>query len=305
MGAQETIHKGHVDVEQAPGYLKPITTIEEFTAASSFTLSPDTSMDAIIKEVLADPVILPDKEERDGVLQTYKEKYNNSYLKSERERELAAAQKKLKKLQEAEEKQAENEARPRNEKLWNEEYVNKFLTNYVENQERLNSDNAAKSALMKMAVKDLDASTMEKIERNVVNKQREAINLCKMNDALVYLASIEFEYLTRGAIMACTGGAVCRRLNLPLSHGVYYGKSSDPVINKDDGQVGDACNITNFGLCAGTNPPLEKVELEDFVMTDESGRFLAPKNEDSVERGYRCMPEVVSPGWHNTYKKHR
>ncbi len=104
MGAQETIHKGHVDVEQAPGYLKPITTIEEFTAASSFTLSPDTSMDAIIKEVLADPVILPDKEERDGVLQTYKEKYNNSYLKSERERELAAAQKKLKKLQEAEEK---------------------------------------------------------------------------------------------------------------------------------------------------------------------------------------------------------
>lgn len=340
----KTNHTEHRDTDDAPKYMDDFLNIDALISGEKEPDIPDTSIDAVIKTVMEEGGLVPDKALRDSMMERYKEYYDQNYYDPAAERALKklqreekkaarregrtpdsklwedsykkefekdyfekkqtqAAKKALVKMQKEEEKAAESEARPKNDILGNKKYQKKFIANYLANQERIRTDSAADSALSLSAREYLDSTTDTQLKSAVADKQKEAENTYRMYEALAFMTNTDFEYLTRGATLACTCGAVWRRLNLPNSHGIFYGKEEDPVINLKDDQVGDAYNITNFGLCAGSNPPDNWVELEDMVFTDEMGRFISTREGDTVKRGNGCVPEIVEPGWQNPYKK--
>ena len=57
-------------------------------------------------------------------------------------------------------------------------------------------------------------------------------------------------YVVRGAEIVCDKGTDTKRINLPVSHGVY--SKGNPIINKSDNVVGQ--NISEFGICRGNCP---------------------------------------------------
>ena len=388
----KTEHTEHVNADEAPSYMEDFINPEPLFRGEKKLNIPDTSIDAIIKEVMEEGALVPEDVTRDLMMDRYKEYYDQNYYNSaaqralgklQREEEKAAkregrvpnpqlweddykktfeedflrgkqskaaekaleklqkqeeraakregrekntdlwsdeykedfvknyiedkktedAREALGKLQKREEESAENEARPKDKRLWSEEYQKEFISNYLANQERSHADAAANVALNLAASEYLDPLTDMQVHNAVKDKQKEAENTCRMYEAMAYMTNANFEYLTRGATLSCTCGAMWRRLNLPNSHGVFYGAAEDPVINKEDNQVGDNFNITNFGLCSGANPPSKRVELEDMVFTDEMGRFIASQEEDTIKRGYGCVPEIIQPGWQNTSKR--
>lgn len=318
---QKTEHKRLADIEQAPDYMKPYADMNDLENRvfldfgeepgarwrnKDKIVNPDTSFDAAVRRVMADDSVLDDKAAAEILNDRYEEfygQYEAEMTEKQIEKARKDAGKALEKLQEQEAEQAAHDARPEKEYLWSQEYQQEFIENYLENEKRRNRE-ANATAAMGMALSGfLDDLSDTQFRNAIADEQKKAENVCRMNEVLEYISSASFEYLTRGAMLACSCGVMRRKLNLPQSHGVYYGTKQDPVIHRKDCEVGDQYNITNFGLCGGSNPPQETVELEDLVITDEMGRFLAPKNEDKVERGYRCMPEILAPGWHNTYDR--
>lgn len=175
------------------------------------------------------------------------------------------------------------------------------IENFIKYKKQEESDTAAGMAQVEALQQIVGTDVGERVTQGVKEKQKEAETQNAMMEALEYLQAVSFEYLTRGALLMCTGGAVCRHLNLPQDHGFFYGEEDDPVVNKNDCQVGDAFHITNFGTCSGSNPPDKKVVMEDMVTTDESGLKTQGQDEDTVDRGFQCIPEIVEPGWINTF----
>lgn len=101
-------------------------------------------------------------------------------------------------------------------------------------------------------------------------------------------------YVVRGALAKCEFGSHCRRLNLPLCHGVYAMKR--PVMFRADnvgGAEGDDINIPSFGICSSPdNPSGETVCLEKEAPRNDDGSFTGAA-AGGVIRGKPCVPKIV------------
>lgn len=102
--------------------------------------------------------------------------------------------------------------------------------------------------------------------------------------------------LTRGALLRCSCGTHCRRLNLPQSYGVYIdGDKKHPKVHANNCMVGDDKNISYYGVCKSKNGPetKENINLEPYVWPDGT------KTSESKVSGNRCMPKIMKM-WFDT-----
>lgn len=96
-------------------------------------------------------------------------------------------------------------------------------------------------------------------------------------------------YVVRGALLRCQCGSHCRRLNLPLCHGVYALKK--PVMFKKDNVVGE--NIPSFGVCSSPDNHTEGC-VSYVKESSEDG------DSDGVVTGTPCVPVIVDV-WDGTH----
>lgn len=308
----KTEHKDHAPIEMAPDDMQPFINIDDMSGWAGLDKNvtspfnpPDTGRDAAIRNILADEEVMGN-DWIGGQIQKHYDDYYYFYeapTEKQLEKQLKEGEKELDRFQKKEDEQAENEARPRVDYAGNEAVRNQFIQNYLENERKKGLDQSASAALGFAASEMPSGDILSVTTKNAADKeQKNAELVCAMMEVIENLAAASFEYLVRGATMACSCGGMWRKLNLPKDHGLFYGTDEIPAINGDDCEVGDAFNITNFAICGGIDPPEETVELEDLVISDELGRFLVEQDDDTVKRGHRCMPEVAGPGWHNTFK---
>ena len=91
-------------------------------------------------------------------------------------------------------------------------------------------------------------------------------------------------YVVRGALLHCQYGSHCRRMNLPLCHGVYTMKK--PLVFKRDckgGTEGADINIPTFGVCSCPgNPTGGSVCLEKEAPRNPDGSFTGEAASGTV-----------------------
>ena len=108
------------------------------------------------------------------------------------------------------------------------------------------------------------------------------------------------EYVVRGAVMRCRCGTHQRKLNLPLSHGVYYG--DHPVVHSLDCRSGDDQNVPTMGICkTGTIGKYVKNQADIILqkeVLDEYG--LATGKTKGAIKGPPCIPKIVG-AWMSTH----
>jgi len=96
-------------------------------------------------------------------------------------------------------------------------------------------------------------------------------------------------YVVRGALLHCQYGSHCRRLNLPLCHGVYTLKK--PIVHKKD-CVAEK-NIPSFGVCSSPDNH-----------TGGSVSYVKEPSEDGdsggTVTGTPCVPIIVNV-WDDTH----
>lgn len=90
-------------------------------------------------------------------------------------------------------------------------------------------------------------------------------------------------YLVRGALLACDKGSHPRRLNMPMSHGMYV--DGHPLALESDC---GSDNISYFGVCSSDTPPrdAETARLAGYVM-EGSGDTAEPV------QGPKCCPDIL------------
>lgn len=101
--------------------------------------------------------------------------------------------------------------------------------------------------------------------------------------------------LVRGALLQCSCGTHCRRLNLPMSYGVYIEDVEHPKVHEKNCTVGDDNNISYFGVCKSGNKPENSKEvcLEPYIWPD--GTKTSSSNID----GTMCKPVTLGK-WFDT-----
>ena len=100
--------------------------------------------------------------------------------------------------------------------------------------------------------------------------------------------------LVRGALLQCSCGTHCRKLNLSMDYGVYVENMENPKVHEKNCKVGDDKNISYYGICKSSNPPtdVENICLEPYVWPD--GTVAS----DSNENGPQCKPCILGQ-WFN------
>lgn len=98
--------------------------------------------------------------------------------------------------------------------------------------------------------------------------------------------------LVRGALLRCSCGSHPRRLNLPLSYGVYAVDEKHPKVHLENCEVGDPKNISYYGVCQSSTPPSsEQICLEPYVSPE--GKRASTSNAE----GKKCTPVIVEKKW--------
>jgi len=95
----------------------------------------------------------------------------------------------------------------------------------------------------------------------------------------------DYPYIVAGAKIFCDHGTHLRRLDLPVSHGVYIRDLA--MTNEDDCQHPE--NIPIFGVCLSSANPHEQMQYtgsdsEDFLYSDQDIVFPLI--------GKKCYPEL-------------
>lgn len=140
-------------------------------------------------------------------------------------------------------------------------------------------------------------SPEEKADKEAKQKaESEAANEARIEEAQDEMSkeflAMQEEHLVRGAMMRCQCGSHYRRLNLPVSHGMY--ESQRPLMNEGDSLVGDTYNIPTFGVCnSSDNKTGGSVLLKKDVPRDEFGRKISEESEGNV-RGTPCTPGIIT-----------
>lgn len=102
------------------------------------------------------------------------------------------------------------------------------------------------------------------------------------------------EYLVRGAMLICSKGKACKRLELPEDHGVYT--KNQPMIHERDCVVDINIPKGSFGVCDGDCPAGAKVmKVPEF---DEEGNVIG----ETEYTGPACEP-VINEKWKKPNKK--
>lgn len=103
-------------------------------------------------------------------------------------------------------------------------------------------------------------------------------------------------YVVRGALLHCQYGSHCRRLNLPLCHGVYTLKK--PIMFKKDCVVEE--NIPSFGVCSSPdNPTGGSISYVKEAPRNPDGSFTGEVASGTVT-GTPCVPVIVNV-WDDTH----
>ena len=126
----------------------------------------------------------------------------------------------------------------------------------------------------------------------------------------------EYRYLVRGAVLKCSCGSHTRKLNLPVSHGVYI--FDHPMVNQYDCVVGDDQNITTFGVCSAEGNPCKETIWENLrngligalipggslvsTVRDEMEKIILVKEDGTNVKGYPCTPCIISR-WQNAHSE--
>lgn len=120
----------------------------------------------------------------------------------------------------------------------------------------------------------------------------------EMKNEIEMDASLPESLLVRGALLQCSCGTHCRRLNLPKSYGVYEEDKRHPVVLKKDCVVGDEQNIAYFGVCNSAHKPnTDIICLKPYVWPN--GEKSSSKNVT----GNKCTP-VILDSWFNPQEKY-
>lgn len=107
-------------------------------------------------------------------------------------------------------------------------------------------------------------------------------------------------YVVRGALLHCQYGSHCRRLNLPVCHGVYTLKK--PIMSKKDCVVEK--NISSFGVCSSpSNPTGGIVSYVKEAPRNPDGSFTGEEASGTVT-GTPCVPVIVDE-WDDTHEDTR
>ena len=108
------------------------------------------------------------------------------------------------------------------------------------------------------------------------------------------------EYLVRGAVLQCQFGSHCKKLNLPIDHGVYI--LDTPMMHALD--YIPVVNIVPFGVCSHPLiPPGPSIVLPKEGARGKDGELTgAPPS--GIAKGIPCMPIVVVP-WQNAHNETR
>lgn len=95
--------------------------------------------------------------------------------------------------------------------------------------------------------------------------------------------------LVREALLRCSCGTHPRRLNLPVSYGMYAKDEQHPKVHQENCVVGDENNISYYGVCKSNCKPqgTEFITLEPYVTPD------GKKTSKEKVEGNKCVPMIV------------
>jgi|GEM_PF-1289814 len=291
------------DVSETPDYLKPYTEISDL---DDVDVTPvDTGVDKATTDLFdsgSDVLIVDGKDVSEELKTSYQ-------LEMDAAEASNCSEEACKKMAEKEfEKyvKQQNKAAKENKTTftYSDEDKKQYMDDYVkwimQRQSNTNSENSRFNAFAWVINNKME--TKQQMNQAIDQAVTDAESENRIKEAILSMQNVDFEYLTRGAILRCTSGAALRRLNLPRDHGVFYGPSARPIVNKHDCIAGDDNNIANFGLCHGSNPPSEEITIDSITLKDDYGYNLSEPS-DSIVTGFRCIPEIVSPGWINTHSE--
>lgn len=128
----------------------------------------------------------------------------------------------------------------------------------------------------------------------------------KDEEIIAAMAEYQTEYLrqnpiyaVRGALLQCSGGSHCRRLNLPQSHGVYI--LNHAAMHAGDnvgGLEGPTFNITTFGVCSLLQGGANITLMKEAPRNPDGTSTGAPAG--GVVTGCPCLP-VITAQWQDTH----
>ncbi len=181
-------------------------------------------------------------------------------------------------------------------------------------------DESIRQALIEERMKDIgawfDENSEEWSQLQEFNECDEEIEDSKeieeaMKESQQTISAPVYEYLVRGAMLKCTCGSHCRRLNLPESHNYY--KEGRPLMNREDSIPGskEICegssneknriNIPYFGVCSSNKTEEEVIFLKKDIECDPYGNVMPEKERniwttDSNKnvKGPKCNPLIMS-----------
>lgn len=160
-------------------------------------------------------------------------------------------------------------------------------------------------------VKDAKKNVDKTVNRITADKYAELEKILESDEV-----PEEYRYLVRGAVLKCSCGSHTRKLNLPVSHGVYI--SDHPMVNQYDCVVGDDQNITTFGVCNAEGNPRQDWVVQKllknlnsvvvpgsswvYTICDEPNKIILVKEDGTNVKGYPCMPCIISK-WQNAHSE--
>lgn len=111
-----------------------------------------------------------------------------------------------------------------------------------------------------------------------------------------------YPYVVRGAKISCTFGTHFRKLDMPLTHGVFIGDK--PMLNERDCRVGKNYNIAPFGICLSARNRQQQIDIHEA--DPEELRPIAKVGDawvvpDLPLEGRKCVP-VLGSKWANAHE---
>lgn len=154
---------------------------------------------------------------------------------------------------------------------------------------------------------EVDRNTMEQMldpeqGESLASPENEQEILQAMQNFAANHMQEKYEFLVRGALLQCEYGTHCRKLNLPLCHGVSI--FEQPLMNAGDcvcGIEGPELNVTFFGICNSPDkPPTEVKCFKNEAPRNPDGTFTGEEAK-GVTQGHQCKPHAVG-GWQNVHR---
>ena len=138
-------------------------------------------------------------------------------------------------------------------------------------------------------------------DKNNLNNDDEYLKEIEQNYEREYGVPQSTSIVVRGALLQCSCGTHCRRLNLEQSNGEYANDDTHHPLMHDHNCIdtGAYPNITYYGVCKSETPPenASDITLEPYIWPDGT------KTSESKITGKKCIPEILGKYWLNPNKE--